>query len=397
MARLWVRLVLVFAGLAALAAAGALDWSSQTRTNSADARLRLATDASRHALIDASDLRAAQQAYVAVGQGEDFWFARVTALSKDLDDVLTVFRTHLSSAEALVAADTAASALQDFQQVDRRAREYAHARQLSQASDIVFGDGFELTQRLTSALTQAITAEAVAHDAATAEARRWEASVLAAGGGIATLALLLLILGRAQRPPEPIAILSEPPLAISGKTLGDLNDFGVATRASVRSVTPEVPSIDLAAIASVCSDLARVLDTRAVPALLERAATILDASGIVVWIADPDGRELSPILMHGYPPRVATRLGTIVRDAGNVTAAAYRTGLIQTVKGDAVSSGAIAVPLVGTVNCLGVMAVETKNGGEQREPLLAAAKIIASQLSTLVGPPSARSRAEAAG
>jgi hypothetical protein len=158
-----------------------------------------------------------------------------------------------------------------------------------------------------------------------------------------------------------------------------------------------VPSIDLAAIASVCSDLARVTDTRAVPALLGRAATILEATGIVVWIADPDGRELSPILMHGYPPRVATRLGTIVRDAGNVTAAAYRTGVIQTVKGDAVSSGAIAVPLVGTGNCLGVMAVETKNGSEQREPLLAAAKIIASQLSTLVGPPSARSRAEAAG
>jgi hypothetical protein len=320
----------------------------------------------------------------------------VSALSKDLDDVLTVFRAHLSSAEALAAADTAAGALQDFQQVDRRAREYAHARQLSQASDIVFADGFELTQKLTGALTQAITAEAVAHDAATAEARRWEASVLAAGGGIATFALLLLIPGRTQRPPEPIAILSEPPLAMSG-TLGDLNDFGVTTRAPVQSVTPEVPSIDLAAIASVCSDLARVTDTRAVPALLGRAATILEATGIVVWIADPDGRELSPILMHGYPPRVATRLGTIVRDAGNVTAAAYRTGVIQTVKGDAVSSGAIAVPLVGTGNCLGVMAVETKNGSEQREPLLAAAKIIASQLSTLVGPPSARSRAEAAG
>jgi hypothetical protein len=397
MARLWVRLVLVFAGLAALAAAGALDWSSQTRINSADARLRLATDASRHALIDASDLRAAQQAYVAVGQGEDFWFARVSALSKDLDDVLTVFKTHLSSAEALAAADTAAGALQDFQQVDRRAREYAHARQLSQASDVIFADGFELTQKLTGAVTQAITAEAVAHGAAAADARRREAAVLAAGGGVATLALLLLIPGRAPRPPEPSAILSEPPVAMSGKTLDELNDFRVVTRPSVQSAAPEVPSIDLAAVASLCTDLARVSDTRAVPALLGRAATILDASGIVLWIADPDGRELSPILMHGYSPRMATRLGTIARDAGNVTAAAYRTGLIQTVKGDAVSNGAIAVPLVGAGNCLGVMAVETKNGGEQREPLLAAAKIIASQLSTLVGPPSARSRAEAAG
>ena len=43
------------------------------------------------------------------------------------------------------------------------------------------------------------------------------------------------------------------------------------------------------------------------------------------------------------------------------------------------------------------MAAEMKNGGEQRDPLLAAATIIASQLSTLVGPPSARTRAEAAG
>ena len=50
------------------------------------------------------------------------------------------------------------------------------------------------------------------------------------------------------------------------------------------------------------------------------------ASGIVLWIADPDGRELSPIVVHGYSPQLATRFGTILRDAENVTASAYRTG-----------------------------------------------------------------------
>jgi hypothetical protein len=187
-------------------------------------------------------------------------------------------------------------------------------------------------------------------------------------------------------------------MPVSRQTLDDLNDFGVVSRPSAAPAkAAEPPAVDLKVVAAVCSDLARVGDTRAIPALLERAALLLDASGIVLWIADPDGRELTPIMVHGYAPQMANRLGTIAREAANVTASAYRTALLQTVKSDSISNGAIAVPLVSAGGCLGVMAVEMKNGGEQREPLLAAATIVASQLSTLVGPPSARTRAEAAG
>jgi hypothetical protein len=397
MSRPWGRLVLVFAGLAAIAAAGFVVWSSETRTRAGDAALRLATEASRRALIDAADLRAAQQAYVAVGQGEDFWFARVSSLSKDLDDVLTVFKGHLSSPEALAAAGDAASALQDFQQVDARAREETHARRLSQASDVIFGDGFDLTQKLTAAVTKAITSEAVARDAGVAQIRGNEAIALAAGAGIAVIVLLSLIPGGARKTPEPSVVLSAEPVTVSKETLDDLNDFGVVTWPSQAAAAPAAPQVDLAGVASLCADLARVGDTRAIPVLLERAADILDAAGVVLWIADPDGRELTPILVHGYPPQIVSRLGTLARDAANVTASAYRTGLLQTVKGDSVSNGAVAAPLVSPGGCLGVMAVEMKNGGEQREPLLAAATIIASQISTLVGPPSARGRAEAAG
>jgi hypothetical protein len=401
MTRLWVRLALVFAGIAAIAAAGFAVWSSESRTRASDASLRLATDAGRRALVATADLRAAQQAYVAVGQGEDFWFARAASLSNDLDDVLTLFRKHLASDEALAAARDAAAALQDLQQVDKRAREYTRARQLTQASDIIFGDGFELTQKLTASVTRALAAEAVAHDAATAEIQRRQRIALAAGAGIGSLALLLLIPAGSTKTPEPTILLS--PAASVIATLDESTDgvVSMAVQAPVPAPAPPAPApeaspVDLAGVASLCSDLASVSDTRAIPALLERAAGVLNAAGAVLWIADPDGRELAPVVVHGYPPRLANRLGTIARDAANLTASAYRTGLLQTVKGDTVSNGAVAAPLVTSSGCLGVMALEMNNGGEQREPLLAAATIIASQLSTLVGPPSARARTEAA-
>ena len=400
MTRPWVRLVLVLAGLAAIAAAGLWTSSAESRARLAASTLAQADDAARRALADASDLRAAQQAYVAVGQGEDFWFSRVAALSKDFDEVLVIFKSRLASQEAMLAADDAGAAIRDFAQIDGRAREYTRARQLQQASDVIFGDGFDVTQKLGAAIARAQIAEHVAYDAALAQTRREQLTALAAGAGVAGLALLLLIPGgRAASEATPsVTLSSDPtPLPMSRESLLDLNDFGVVAWPAAAAAAPEPPAVDLATIAAICSDLSRVTDTRAVPALLERAATLLDASGIVLWVADPDGRELSPVIVHGYPPQMASRLGTLAREAANVTASAYRTGLLQTVKGDSISNGAIAAPLLGAGGCLGVMAAEMKNGGEQREPLLAAATIIASQLSTLVGPPPARARAEATG
>jgi hypothetical protein len=158
---------------------------------------------------------------------------------------------------------------------------------------------------------------------------------------------------------------------------------------------PATPSVDLQAIATVCNDLARVVDTRALPALLERTAEVLDASGIILWIADPDGRELAPIVTHGYPSSLIMRLGTIARDAENATAAAYRTSLLQTVKADAVSNGAIAAPLVTPTGCVGVMAAEVRHEAEGKDAILAGASIVAAQLAALIGPPSTRAKAEA--
>ena len=43
---------------------------------------------------------------------------------------------------------------------------------------------------------------------------------------------------------------------------------------------------DLSTAARVCSDMARVLDAGDLPGLLARAAGVLDAPGVIVWVAD---------------------------------------------------------------------------------------------------------------
>ena len=414
MTRMSVRLMLLALCIGAMSYAAYETWSSErasrlniTSSNSFDA-------AARDTIVGIAGLRAAQQAYVAAGQGEDFWFARVSAIVKDLDEKLGSLKSMASSAVAPAALDEAAGALQDFEQMDKRARDFTRGREWSRASDLVFTDGFDLTRKAGDAVERAVTAEVGAHDAANAGLRQQEAIVLTAAAMVVLVGLSLL--APMVRPREykkddvlaGLAALTARPAvtAMRVKELPklpdpELEDFRVVP--APKAVAPPPPPgppdrrVDLGGMASLCVELARVADTGALPGLLERAAGILDASGVVIWIADPDGRELSPILVYGYPPQLASRLGNIQRDAENVTASAYRTGLLQTMKADLVSSGAVAAPLVTAGGCVGVMAAELKNGGEQQDPLLAAATIIASQLATLVGPPSTRANAEATG
>ena len=404
MTRLSVRLSLLVICLVALSGAAYLLWSSTRTAESDRAVARTFADNARVAIAAISDLRAAQQSYVAVGQGDDFWFARVTAIKKDIDDRLAALRAAARATETPADLEAAATVLQEFMDMDLRARDLTRGRQLSQASDMIYADGLDLTKKAADAISRALTAETLAEDAHAAGERQQQATILAAAAAVTVLTLVLLVpVRRVEQEPNPLA--AGEPMAFKDPRPEPRGVKVVVTKPAVAEAAPPAapdpppeskPVVDLDRVATLCRELARVPDTQALPALLERTAAVLDASGLVVWIADPDGRELAPILIHGYPPKLAMRLGTIARDAENVTASAFRTGLLQTVKGDAFSEGAIAVPLVAASGCVGVMAAEMKNGGEQQGPLLAAASIVASQLATLVGPPSARSRTEAA-
>jgi len=157
-----------------------------------------------------------------------------------------------------------------------------------------------------------------------------------------------------------------------------------------------VRASNLAAAAELCVDLARVADAADMPALLERALTVLDAKGIVLWAADESGAMLRPSLSHGYPDKVLMKLRPLQVDSDNVTSLAFRSLQPQALNGMSVTDpAAIAIPLLTGSGCVGVMAAELKHNRPHAD-LLPVAKIIGAQLSTLIAPPERADRAHAA-
>jgi cbb3-type cytochrome oxidase subunit 3 len=418
------RLALLVLFMVALAVTAFLFRTSESaaRTQS-EAALNFSDDA-RTVARGVMEIRAAQRAYVAAGQPGDQWPGKVTDGVATVRNALTTLRAAAASRQAQTEIDSAAAALQDFVQTDGRARNYVRSNQNLLASDLIFTSGMELTESVLAALERARSAELQARSSAEATFERRQMFALAAAAAAAFLVVLLLFprvdmelhrtlptasdsvdlmnpdadsWSTAKRVKAASATEAPPPATVSSSepsesTATPVEPAAVPIAESVSAPTaPAPPPIDLRGIAALCTQLSRVEDTLALPPLLERAATLLDAAGIILWIADPDCRELSPILAQGYPHQLVARLGSIPRDAQNATAAAFRTSLLQTVDADDASNGAIAAPLVTSGGCVGVMAAEIRGAGEKQEAKKAAAMIVAAQLASLVGPPASRS------
>jgi hypothetical protein len=146
------------------------------------------------------------------------------------------------------------------------------------------------------------------------------------------------------------------------------------------SVEPE-----FLAVAHLCTDLGRVQTSEELQPLLEEAARIIGAIGLIVWISDPAGEELAPALVYGYSDKVLAQLPTVRRDADNATAAAFRSGRTCAMNGSAHGSGALVVPLIESYGCTGVLAIELQDGREQTTFVEAAATIVAAALTQLIG------------
>jgi transcriptional regulator with XRE-family HTH domain len=185
----------------------------------------------------------------------------------------------------------------------------------------------------------------------------------------------------------------------SGPAAGDIgemraDDPGPARPADPEPARPADPEpaaatsqteLELADVAHLCTELGRVMEVREVPPLLERAARILDAVGLIVWVWDPQATALKPALAHGYSDEVLASLPRVRRDTDNATAASFRSGQTRIVNGSDLETGAVVVPLLTPAGCEGVFAVELQQGGEQRESVRLLATIFAAQLATFVG------------
>jgi len=455
------RLTLLVLFIGSLGAAAWLFAHGEMLADSQSASIRAFDAQARSASRALVDARAAQQAYVAAGQAGEFWPGRVAEGITAVRAGIAALRAGAATPEAAAELDAAVGLLDSFAQMDRRAREYRRTGQNLLASDLIFGDGLEMTGGIDARIERARAAEVAAGDAAVETHRGRQVFALTAGAAAAMLVVLLLLPGAdpsrrdrmvvsrgAREAAMGHAAVFEGASARGAASVLSLADAGgkpaehagapgaadlafdreawsrparlpendpdpapEPTAAEPMAAGPGLqesapapvvqliqPATDFRSLASLCTDLARVIDTADLPSLLDRASNLLEARGIILWIADPDGRELNAIVAHGYPAQLVNRLGTLDRDAENATAAAFRTSMLQTVRGGADSNAAIAAPLVTPAGCVGVMAAEVARDAEREDSRLAAAAIVAAQLATLVGPPTRNStRAEVVG
>ena len=377
---------------------------------------------------DLHALRAAQQAYVADGQGTDYWMKQAAERLARVDRGVADLAAASGSDASRAATQSAASALEKFRSLDLRARKYVESGQRLMASDVIFTDSLGAW---SSAMEHIETAAGTRQADSSAQVDELRSRQLYAGAGAVGFLLLLVLLlvpvpeaevdvltamraltDTAPLRPQP-ASAAAVPARPAKEWLGDTESSArvIARMPAAPPVEPSIaeappppapavttpalqqihvppapPAVDLPAAARVCAELARVLDAGDIPGLLSRAAEVLEAPGIIVWVADQQGTALFPLFAHGYPAHVLLRLGGLPTEASNATAAAWRTGQLLAVAGDNANAGALVSPIVTSSGCVGVLAAEVPAGREARQDVQALATIFAAQLATVVTP-----------
>lgn len=378
-----IRALLAVIGIAIGCAAGYvlrdLDTTINSRLASGDSLREEATTLT----ATIADVRAGQIAYVARGQSEAFWIAHVESLLPSLQTQTADFAGSLTAPGAQAAFEPAKASLDNFRTLDRRVKEFVSGGNALLAADLIFSDGLEATATASTQVAAALNDELQAHAGELSDLRQQQLAVLGgAAGGILLVVLALAFAGAA--PPASAEV------QVAAPTVEPVRFEAPLPRAKP-AITPKLVST-----ARLCGELARVNDSRQLPDLLERTAKVLEASGIIVWMADPAGRELRPAMSHGYSEQVMAKMGGIPRDATNAAAAAYRSSELRTVNGEGGARGAVVAPLLTAAGCVGVLSAEMKGGSEKDESSQALATIFAAQLATLVSPPATAAPVKAA-
>jgi hypothetical protein len=328
-----------------------------------------------------ADLRAAEAAYVAVGPATGTATTALnnaTAAVVQLDNALGNLIAVSGSADARPHYDAAVAAVADIKSRDSKARDLAATGNGLVAADVVLVEGGDAFRTARAELASARTIELAGF-----ETKASQLGWIGLGGNAVVLLLGLLLFAAARKGsavPADAAAAEGAPSAMPGTS------FDASEPISTTGLGALSPA-ELEAVADLCVDLGRATHGDQFPALLERMARVLDARGLVVWIADA-GDALRPMLAHGYSDRVLQRMGSLPVSGDNVTSLAFRTASPQAVAGSGNAQGAIAVPLVAGSGCVGVLAAEVpvSGAGDHR---VAIARLAAAQLSTIVAPAAA--------
>jgi CHASE3 domain sensor protein len=338
-----------------------------------------------------TEMRRAQAAYLATGQGPEFWMRRAQEIATDVDAAIARLRS-LTGEASTSYLDVAASSLAELVALDGRARTANSSGQAFLASDIVFAESEGAAARVAEALAAARDVEAAAIEAVAERQRMIQLALVPATLVLVLLAAWMAGSSRAAskrtaltKNEEVAQMLRELPPAVKSPGVPAIPNPPVPTPPAPKLVPPK-PVVEVSAVADLCVDLARVASESEMPDLLARAARTLGASGLIVWVVDTAGERLTPAFAHGYSERVLSRMGTLEVQDDNITSTAFRTGKPQTVPGAREgASGAIAVPLVVSSGCHGVLSAEVPGPAPAPERV-AGSQILAAQLGGLLSP-----------
>jgi len=368
-----IRYVVAAVLVAAAALGGFFIFDAHRRAADIEATARKVASHVEQMIAAASDVAAAQRAYVAQGQPQQPWFERSAMLLQQFGQLQLEIRPLLKSRDALAALDQVNEQLKTIVAVDGRSREYLEQGESLLAADLIFSEGNDAVAAAVKTLRASDGLEQQGATTLRSDLERQQWGALAAIAVIWVAGLVLLT-------PSTKSSQDDRSFANLGLLDRTPTEDSETRPADPPADSPRQP--DLRLVADVCGALARTADADALRDALARAAGVLDARGIVVWIGA--GEQLFPALAHGYDERIVARLGPIPRNAANATAAAWRSAQMRTVPADAASLGAVAVPLSGVNGCVGVFAAELREGREQDAAIQAVAAVIAAQLATIV-------------
>jgi GAF domain-containing protein len=373
--RVWRFLVLVIL-LGSGGGAAWLSWVASQQLLQLDKSQRDLNDRVDRLLATLDTVVTAQQSYVTPYPEQDP--SRVPELIGQVRSDTERLRPDVRSIEAGRALQSVAAAVATLQDVEARAQEHVRLGQDLMASDLIFSEGRASDEAIASGLRMVRAGENEAYATARADTLDLLWTVAIAVATLWTLGLILLV-----RMASPAVREDAPSFAPAHSLL--------AISPPLEEPAPAAHP-DLQTAADVCTAMGRLNRAEDLPELLQQAATVLNASGVVVWMAA--GEELFAAAAFGYPAQVIRKLGPINRSAINATAAAWRTNTLQAVSGDHGTRGALAAPMLGPDRCIGVLAVEVAEGQDTDAATRAVTMMFAAQLAAaLAGWPAASAAA----
>lgn len=385
-----VRIAVLVVGLLLTIGAGYRAFQDETSINRERQEAAAADAAAGRALELLLEIRASLHAYVAPGQGLPFW-------AKRTQENIDTLRQTLVSLDGITAplGHPLAESLDSVDQLtaaERRARTYVSREDLLLAGDLIFTEVRDLLATATSQVS-AQRIELRRHHEQRAAATRTEQIMLATGALALWIVIAMFLTPTEVKPatknPAEWRLELKETLAKPIPTSASPVEAALAAPAPLAPQAPLEPSVRVASVretSEICADLSALSDPGALQGTLARVSKLLDATGLIVWVASNDGTSLSPVATHGFDATLVARIGKVPRDGANLTASSFRDNAPKISAPTTTAPAALAVAMCGPTGPAGVLSVELKPGQSVDEAKVALASIIAAQLATLAMP-----------